>query len=127
MTALVKYDEARRALAECHRVDEVKDIRPGISGVYIFRTPNGEVLYVGEARCLRRRLVRHERMHQLPADVVLEIVPCSNHKEVERLLIGELAPSLNWTPANPITCRNPLSFDDAYEALFGDVPWWQPL
>ena len=92
-TALVYYNEAKTALARVHRVDEVKSIPAGVSGVYIFRDDQ-EILYVGEFKCLRTRLSRsHERKRQFKKlkipNIFLEVIFCSNHKELEQLLIKD--------------------------------------
>lgn len=114
-TSLVKYDEMCRAIDAAFEVDEVKDIRdkaramevyaatrhwpslwaPKVPGVYVFVGIDC-VLYVGESRCLRRRLLRHERgyLRRTPG-VEIRVIPCLNHKQVERWLIAELHPSLN--------------------------------
>jgi hypothetical protein len=113
---LVRYDAMCRAIDAAFDVDEVKDIRdkamafevyaatkhcpsyrlPECPGVYVF---NGveRVLYVGESRCIRRRILQgHHRGYLLRVPAVeTRIIPCLNHKQVERWLIAELNPSLN--------------------------------
>jgi hypothetical protein len=68
---------------------------PSLPGVYVF-DDGYRTLYVGESRNLKRRLLRHERGYlRRSTGVRCRVIPCTNHKQVERWLIAELRPSLN--------------------------------
>lgn len=143
---LVRYDAMVFAITECHRVDEVKDIRdkalalellqasdhtfmfPAAPGVYVFDGING-TLYVGESRNLKQRLANHEKKYlRRSVGVRCRIIKCSNHKHVEKWLISELKPSLNKVlvhhrmkkPPNQrgVVNVDTRSFDDLWNTLF---------
>jgi excinuclease ABC subunit C len=73
-------------------------------GVYLFRTPRGEVLYVGKARNLRRRILDHlhARMEKdgtiLAQSGSVEFVPTSSEREallLEASLVRQYQPRYN--------------------------------
>src|SRR5579859_4490417 len=72
---------------------------PHISAVYIIKTKDGVVLYVGSTVSLRYRLRSHHHKNTFNADpeIIIEYIPCENGKlgELENLKIKELVPKLN--------------------------------
>lgn len=110
MSNLVKYDQARIALAACRNVDEIKDISdkseamrlyalqskllPSNPGCYIF-VKCSEVLYVGESANIKRRIAKHPWRHLLKDGAEIYTIQCKNHKQVEKWLICALSPLLN--------------------------------
>jgi hypothetical protein len=113
-TRLVRYDAMCRAIAEAQFGEmaryvsasaaiaalELRQLHcfffPEWPGVYVFDGAMGETLYVGESHNLRHRLTHHERGYlRRSVGVRCRILPCSNHKQVEKWLIKALQPSLN--------------------------------
>lgn len=92
---LVRYDAMCSAIAAMESVVDHCWQFPELPGVYVFDRM-GQTLYVGESQNLQRRLMTHERGYlRRSAGVRCRILPCANHKEVERWLIATLRPSLN--------------------------------
>jgi hypothetical protein len=147
MLPLQRYSQMCRAIEAAHAVDEVKGIRdkalalehyakakpsflyvrellPAVSGVYVFEA-YGRVLYVGESRNLQKRLSNHPRGHlyEIPCSI-LKLIPCCNHKQVERWLIEALRPELNRLPVH-WQSRHDGGGEDwwiTWERLFGPLP-----
>lgn len=91
---ILKYDVARKALAEAKSIDDVKNI-PESPGVYIIYQAN-RLLYIGQSVNLKKRLSNHHRKkHIEDRRTLIKIIICDNHKELETLLIRELNPRLN--------------------------------
>lgn len=106
MEALTFYNQARQALAQAARIDEVKTLPlaryrelPNVSAVYtVWYEPR--CLYVGMTRHLRQRWQQHHRRGQLvqlyPDAMVLWLSASPGRLPVlERQLIQALAPKLN--------------------------------
>ena len=77
---------------------------PDLPGVYLFRAPNGAVVYVGKALSLRRRVLDHLRARIekdgsiLAQSASVEFVPTANEREallLEASLIKQYQPPLN--------------------------------
>ncbi len=77
---------------------------PDAPGVYLFRTATGEVVYVGKARSLRRRVLDHLRARIekdgtiLAASASVEFVPTATEREallLEASLIKQYQPPYN--------------------------------
>ncbi len=77
---------------------------PDVAGVYLFRSPRGEVVYVGKARSLRRRVLDHLRAKiEKDGTIVaqsasVEFVPTSTEREallLEASLIKQYQPPMN--------------------------------
>ncbi len=77
---------------------------PDAPGVYLFRSPRGEVLYVGKARSLRRRVLDHLRARlEKDGSIVaqsasVEFVPTTSEREallLEASLIKQYQPRYN--------------------------------
>jgi hypothetical protein len=100
-TYLAQYDAMFRAIPDATTALRLLNSAqhefwfPRMPGIYVFDDLKG-IVYVGESHNLRRRLTKHERGYLRKAvGVRCRIVPCSNHKEVERWLIAALRPRLN--------------------------------
>lgn len=106
--ALVRTETAHRAIAEARSVDvyalpsvslsDAKNL-PATSGIYIAEL-SGEILYVGQARNIRKRWGGHHRKDELLSlgdDVRLFWIECEpgTLDQNERWLIEELSPSIN--------------------------------
>jgi excinuclease ABC subunit C len=85
---------------------EHEGFRPGpdVPGVYLFRSARGEVIYVGKARSLRRRVLDHLRARIEKDGTILaqsssvEFVPTSNEREallLEASLVKQYQPPYN--------------------------------
>ncbi len=77
---------------------------PDVPGVYLFRSPQGTVVYVGKARSLRRRVLDHLRARIekdgsiLAQSSSVEFVPTTSEREallLEASLIKQYQPPLN--------------------------------
>jgi excinuclease ABC subunit C len=77
---------------------------PDVPGVYLFRAATGEVVYVGKARSLRRRVLDHLRARIekdgtiLAQSASVEFVPTSNEREallLEASLVKQYQPPYN--------------------------------
>ncbi len=77
---------------------------PDVPGVYLFRTPRGEVIYVGKARSLRRRILDHLRARMEKDGTILaqsgsvEFVPTRSEREallLEASLVRQYQPRYN--------------------------------
>ncbi len=77
---------------------------PDVPGVYLFRSPRGEVVYVGKSRSLRRRVLDHlhARVEKdgtiLAQSASVEFVPTQSEREallLEASLIKQYQPPLN--------------------------------
>ncbi len=77
---------------------------PDAPGVYLFRAPDGGVVYVGKARSLRRRVLDHLRARVekdgsiLAQSASVEFVPTENEREallLEASLVKQYQPPLN--------------------------------
>ncbi len=77
---------------------------PDAPGVYLFRSPQGEVVYVGKARSLRRRVLDHLRARVekdgtiLAQSASVEFVPTASEREallLEASLIKQYQPPYN--------------------------------
>ncbi len=77
---------------------------PDAPGVYLFRTGRGEVVYVGKARSLRRRVLDHLRARIekdgtiLAQSATVEFVPTANEREallLEASLVKQYQPPYN--------------------------------
>ena len=77
---------------------------PDVPGVYLFRSPQGTVVYVGKARSLRRRVLDHLRARIekdgsiLAQSSSVEFVPTASEREallLEASLIKQYQPPLN--------------------------------
>jgi excinuclease ABC subunit C len=77
---------------------------PDVPGVYLFRSPRGEVVYVGKARSLRRRVLDHLRARIekdgtiLAQSTSVEFVPTSTEREallLEASLVKQYQPPYN--------------------------------
>jgi len=77
---------------------------PDVPGVYLFRSPRGEVVYVGKARSLRRRVLDHLRARIekdgtiLAQSASVEFVPTSTEREallLEASLVKQYQPPYN--------------------------------
>ncbi len=77
---------------------------PDVPGVYLFRSAQGEVVYVGKARSLRRRVLDHLRARIekdgtiLAQSASVEFVPTENEREallLEASLVKQYQPPLN--------------------------------
>jgi excinuclease ABC subunit C len=96
--AFVPASELAAATGEGFRVG------PDVPGVYLFRTAGGEVVYVGKARSLRRRVLDHLRARIekdgtiLAQSASVEFVPTANEREallLEASLIKQYQPPYN--------------------------------
>ncbi|MGV8169450.1 MAG: GIY-YIG nuclease family protein [Candidatus Nanoarchaeia archaeon] len=71
----------------------------GIEGVYGYFTGKKECLYVGRSSNLARRLDEHGRSsgieNMMPEAELVEVVVCSNSRELERKCINEFFPRYN--------------------------------
>lgn len=106
VSALAKYDQARQAnepvIGNPHAAAKALAIAPELPwrnlpsrpGVYVL-IDAGRVLYVGESKNLATRMAGHEKRAHIQRIGMLRVVLCSNHKEVERWLIKQTAPTLN--------------------------------
>jgi hypothetical protein len=128
---LVRYDAMCRAIDAAHQVDAIPNIAaalerlkqathcfwfPSSPGVYVFEGMDG-YLYVGESKNIRKHLHHHSRGYlRRSVGVRCLVIPCRNHKEVERWLIRALKPSLNGTSEAMLLARSRpaarKSFDD---------------
>ncbi len=79
-------------------------VGPDAPGVYLFRGPAGEVVYVGKARSLRRRVLDHLRARVekdgtiLAQSASVEFVPTANEREallLEASLVKQYQPPYN--------------------------------
>ncbi len=77
---------------------------PDVPGVYLFRTGRGEVVYVGKARSLRRRVLDHLRARVekdgtiLAQSATVEFVPTASEREallLEASLVKQYQPPYN--------------------------------
>ncbi len=77
---------------------------PDVPGVYLFRTARGEVVYVGKARSLRRRVLDHLRARVekdgtiLAQSATVEFVPTASEREallLEASLVKQYQPPYN--------------------------------
>ena len=77
---------------------------PDVPGVYLFRSPRGDVVYVGKARSLRRRVLDHLRARIekdgtiLAQSASVEFVPTSTEREallLEASLVKQYQPPYN--------------------------------
>jgi excinuclease ABC subunit C len=77
---------------------------PDVPGVYLFRSPRGEVIYVGKARSLRRRVLDHLRARVekdgtiLAQSASVEFVPTASEREallLEASLVKQYQPPYN--------------------------------
>ncbi len=77
---------------------------PDVPGVYLFRSATGEVVYVGKARSLRRRVLDHLRARIekdgsiLAQSASVEFVPTASEREallLEASLVKQYQPPLN--------------------------------
>jgi excinuclease ABC subunit C len=98
LPAFVPASELAAATGEGFRVG------PDAPGVYLFRSARGEVVYVGKARSLRRRVLDHLRARiEKDGTIVaqsasVEFVPTSNEREallLEASLVKQYQPPYN--------------------------------
>lgn len=142
MPALVKYDSMCRAIDAAYAIASWRKsghtfIFPRCPGVYVFEGFEDEILYVGESHNLHKRLITHERgFLRRSIGVRLYVLPCINHKQVERWLITELRPRWNYRSINQCkasvrlvdeqgylikvrTGKPSKTFDEIWDDLFG--------
>jgi hypothetical protein len=98
-SALVHYDAKAltfdEAMASVSNAEHTGVWYPECPGVYVFDGIEG-VLYVGESSNIRQRFKTHERGYlRRTIGVRCLVVPCLNHKQVEKWLIDALKPSMN--------------------------------
>ena len=126
MTNLIKYNAARIALAEAHSGQKL----PRLPGVYAFYA-NGECMYVGESKNIKKRISTHERRQQL-ASCEVRFFVCDDRKAIEAKLIRELKPKRNGRSvereklmelAAKRAAKNTdfLGFNEIFGPIFGDA------
>ncbi|HEX3587826.1 MAG TPA: hypothetical protein VH024_17635 [Candidatus Angelobacter sp.] len=94
-TELIRYDTMCRAVVALDAQQHHCFQYPESPGVYVFDRL-GTTLYVGESKNLRHRLTHHPRGYlRRSVAVRCRILPCLNHKQVEKWLIEALRPTMN--------------------------------
>ncbi len=86
---------------------------PDAPGVYLFRGPGGEVVYVGKSRSLRRRVLDHLRARVekdgtiLAQSASVEFVPTANEREA---LLLEASLIKQYQPPNNVLLKDDRSY-----------------